>query len=102
FEMPDEFFRLSLKHDILTSVDLSCLRTCLQAASSLPATNLHVNLFPTTIMVTPPDRLLALFAEERGKRDFCLEISEQQFAGDLGSLREHVTAIKSEGIKVAI
>ena len=31
FEMPDDLFRVSVEHNLLTAVDLRCLKTCLQA-----------------------------------------------------------------------
>ena len=33
FEMPDDLFRVSVEHNLLTAVDLRCLRTCLKALS---------------------------------------------------------------------
>ncbi len=105
FEMPDDLFRVSCEYNLLTIVDLRCLKTCL-AASALPKfesdVRFHVNLFPSTIIDTPIDRLMTLFPDDGKTRDYCIEISEQQFIGDPAYLRDHVNAIKEHGIKVAI
>jgi len=106
FEMPDDLFRVSCEHNLLTIVDLRCLKTCLSAAQNEARYNrekrFHVNLFPSTIIDTPIDRLLTLFPPELKKGNYCIEISEQQFIGDPAYLRDHVAALKEEGILVAI
>jgi diguanylate cyclase (GGDEF)-like protein len=105
FEMPDDLFRVSVEYDLLTLVDLRCLKTCLQACV-LPkfdqSARFHVNLFPSTILDTPIERLMNLFPSKLKKENFCIEISEQQFIGDPAYLRDHVMALKNNGILVAI
>jgi len=105
FEMPDDLFRVSCEYNLLTIVDLRCLKTCLAACVD-PKFNqdarFHVNLFPSTIIDTPIDRLLTLFPGNRKKNNYCIEISEQQFIGDPAYLRDHVAALKENGILVAI
>lgn len=105
FEMPDDLFRVSVENNLLTIVDLRCLKTCLTACV-LPKFDqtgrFHVNLFPSTIIDTPIDRLMTLFPDDGIKREYCVEISEQQFIGDPAYLREHVQALKERGIQVSI
>lgn len=105
FEMPDDLFRVSVEYDLLTLVDLRCLKTCLQA-TVLPKfdqkARFHVNLFPSTILDTPIERLMNLFPDNLRHGNFCIEISEQQFIGDPAYLRDHVMALKGNGILVAI
>lgn len=105
FEMPDDLFRVSVEYNLLTIVDLRCLKTCL-AASINPrfdhTARFHVNLFPSTIIDTPIDRLMTLFPSNRKDGGFCIEISEQQFIGDPAYLRDHVNALRERGILVAI
>ncbi|PWU01258.1 MAG: hypothetical protein C5B53_03075 [Candidatus Melainabacteria bacterium] len=105
FEMPDDLFRVSVEYDLLTLVDLRCLKTCLQA-SVLPKfdqnARFHVNLFPSTILDTPIERLMNLFPRDLRAGKFCIEISEQQFIGDPAYLRDHVMDLKANGILVAI
>lgn len=105
FEMPDDLFRVSVEHNLLTIVDLRCLKTCLSACTDPKfdqTAKFHVNLFPSTIMDTPIDRLMTLFPIDNHPGTFCVEISEQQFIGDPAYLREHVQAIKERKILVAI
>ncbi len=105
FEMPDDLFRVSCEYNLLTIVDLRCLKTCLNACLDPKFdqnTRFHVNLFPSTIIDTPIDRLLTLFPPNRKPGSFCIEISEQQFIGDPAYLRDHVAALKENGILVAI
>jgi diguanylate cyclase (GGDEF)-like protein len=105
FEMPDDLFRISVENNLLTIVDLRCLKTCL-AACVLPKfdqkARFHVNLFPSTIIDTPIDRLMTLFPDDGVTREYCVEISEQQFIGDPAYLRDHVLALKERGILVSI
>src|SRR5262249_55824142 len=102
-ENPDDFFRASIEHKVLTAVDLSCLKTCLRAASGLvDCPRVQVNLFPSTILDTPVELLLDLFQAAGSARTYCIEISEQQFIGDPGNLRERAIALKEAGILIAI
>jgi diguanylate cyclase (GGDEF)-like protein len=105
FEMPDDLFRVSCEYNLLTIVDLRCLKTCLNASVNPKFdqnSRFHVNLFPSTIIDTPIERLLTLFPASRKKGNFCIEISEQQFIGDPAYLRDHVNLLKENGIVVAI
>jgi diguanylate cyclase (GGDEF)-like protein len=101
YEMPADFFRLSEDHDLRTLVDLNCLRTCLASAREA-TTPLHVNLFPTTMLSTSPDRLVDIFVEARASQSMCLEMSEQHFVGDPNTLKDHVDALRDVGIRIAI
>jgi diguanylate cyclase (GGDEF)-like protein len=103
FEMPYDFFRVALERNILTLVDLHCLRACIASSRSLPAgMSCHVNLLPSTMLSMPEGRLVELFAPTGGGRGFCVEVSEQQFIGDPSCLRGPVRALKNLGVQVAI
>ncbi len=103
FEMPNEFFGFSLENNILTFVDLQCLKTCIAATAALkPKSRFHLNLFPSTLLATPIENLLKIFPEDREDGSFCVEISEQQFIGDPSYFKEYVSALKDAGILVAI
>lgn len=102
-ERPVDFFRFSMENDILTSVDLHCLKACLAAASGIPAgTRIHLNIFPSTLVRTPTDQLLSMFPTDRGGGAFCLEMSEQHMIGDPAELTEPVEALRAAGILIAI
>jgi diguanylate cyclase (GGDEF)-like protein len=101
-EMPVDFFRIALESNMLSAVDLSCLKACVNVSRMLaPKGKLHLNLFPSTILGTSTERLLELL-ECDDDVTFCIEISEQQFIGDPACLRDHVTAFKKRGIQVSI
>lgn len=103
FEMPYDFFRVAIENNILSRVDLRCVKACIDAASRLePGSRFDVNLFPSTILDTPIDRLIALFPTDKSIGEFCVEISEQQFIGDPSYLKEHTAAFKKAGILVGI
>ncbi|MFN7953078.1 MAG: diguanylate cyclase [bacterium] len=103
FEMPGDFFRVCLESNILTLVDLRCLKTCIAATRDLDRKlRFHVNLFPSTLLDTPPERLLTLFPTTADRYSFCVEISEQQFIADPAVLRAQVQQFRSAGIKVAM
>ncbi len=103
FESPADFFRVCVENNVLTTVDILCLKLCIAATvNSGNHLRFHINLFPSTILDTPIDNLLALFPTDRTGKSFCVEISEQQFVGDPGYLRDHVNALKQAGILVAI
>ena len=102
-EMPVDFFRIALEANMLTTVDLSCLKACVEVSKRLhPKGKFHLNLFPSTILGTPSERLMDLLAVTEEGVTFCIEISEQQFIGDPACLREHVAAFKEKGIEVSI
>ena len=103
FEMPDDFFRLSLEANILTLVDHRCFKNCVAAAAMLPAgIRRHVNLFPSTIIDIPVQHLVEALPHNGARKDFCIEISEQQIIGDPSYLVGIVDAFKRERVLVAI
>lgn len=102
FESPADFFRLCVENNILTTVDLQCLKLCLDEVPKLGHNmRLHVNLFPSTLLETPVENLLALFPQDRDIV-YCLEISEHQFVTEPAHLRDHINALKQAGVLVAI
>jgi diguanylate cyclase (GGDEF)-like protein len=103
FESPNDFFRICIEHDILTNVDLQCLRQCIEAASHIQKNlRFHINVFPSTIVDTSIDALLSLFPEDREGKQYCLEISEPQLTGDPTYLRDQINGLREAGILVAI
>ncbi len=103
FEMPDDFFRVSLEANILTLVDYACLKICVQAAAGFPeSVQCHINIFPSTIIGLPVRQLLDAFAAHDSKTTYCIEISEQQIIGDPSYLAEPVSVLKREGVLIAI
>ena len=102
YQSPVQFFPLCAEHNLLTAVDLQCLRKALRCFSST-ANDLerHVNLFPSTLLETPIENLPELFSCSDPSK-LCVEISEQQFIGDPSYLAAHVQALKKLGVRIAI
>ncbi|MDZ4834525.1 MAG: EAL domain-containing protein [Candidatus Melainabacteria bacterium] len=102
FENPADLFRSCIENNILTNVDMNCLRLCVEMSADIAENmRVHVNLFPSTILDTPIETLIAAFPKDKG-RVYCVEISEQQFIGDPSFMREHVQKLRSAGVLVAI
>lgn len=102
-EMPDDFFRVALENNILTTVDSQCLKNCVALGSTLPKQfKQHVNLFPSTLIDVPARSLIDIFARASTEAEYCIEISEQQIIGDPTYLSEPVLALKDAGIEIAI
>ncbi len=103
FEMPVDFFRVSLEANLLTVVDHLCFKTCVSAAVRTgQAARCHVNLFPSTLIGIPPEQLVSVLPKNRKPGSFCIEISEQQILGDPSYLAKSVEALKREGVQIAI
>ncbi|MBI2193266.1 MAG: EAL domain-containing protein [Planctomycetes bacterium] len=103
FEMPAVFFRLCLEKKILTLVDCWCLKACIAATEALDGSaRFHLNVFPSTLLDIPADRILELFPANRQKGQFCLEISEQQIIGDMAALLKPIEAFRRAGIHISI
>lgn len=103
FEAPDEFFSLCLEANLLTYVDHQCFETCaLASASYAPEFHCHLNLFPSTMIEIPPERLLEILPHQRDKSTYCIELSEQQIIGNPGRLSASIQAFRKSGILVAI
>ncbi len=103
FEMPGDFFRVCFEANILTLVDHQCFRTCVSAAEGLaPALRRHLNLFPSTLVGVPPERLVEALPAGREPGTFCVEISEEQILGDPSYLSRPVEILKREGVRIAI
>jgi diguanylate cyclase (GGDEF)-like protein len=103
FSAPLEFFQVALEQKMLASVDLLCAATCLKEASARNLSGrLHFNLFPSTLLATPPERLMSIFPPQRNGEVYCVEISEQQFIGDPISLKASLAELRSNGVLIGV
>jgi diguanylate cyclase (GGDEF)-like protein/PAS domain S-box-containing protein len=103
-ELPNDLFRISRDKEILTVVDLNCLKNCIAQCNTLEDNvRIHVNLFPSTLIDIPAKQLRSLFnaAQKKGQQ-FCIELSEQQFIAEPSYLQKHVQYLKSTGILIAV
>ncbi|GEM_PF-312716 len=102
-EAPYHFLTLALERDRLTPVDIACLRACTARAAELPTRcEVHLNVFPSTLLAVEVAQLRALLPSDRPASRVVLEISEQQFIGDPSALSERVAELRSAGYRVAI
>ncbi len=100
---PDNLFRFCQEQDILTAVDLRCLKLCVATAAKLGShARFHVNILPTTLLQTPVSELIRVLDIGAEAGDCCLEISEQQLLGDPEVLVEPVRRLQEVGIGIAI
>lgn len=100
---PDNLFRYCQEMDILTAVDLRCLKKCSAAAEAMTALNdYHVNIMPATLLQTPPEELIRVLRGAGGTAQCCLEISEQQLLGDAEVLVPAVRILQKAGVRIAI
>ena len=102
-EIPDKFFRISMQHSILADVDMHCLKRCVAAAQERNRNlSFHVNLYPSTLLETPPDVLLSIFPPDVRDWKFCIEMVEDQQVSDMERLSANLIKLKKAGIKLAI
>ena len=110
FAMPSDLFRAAFEQNMLTTLDLRALRVSLERMSDRGWGGwYHVNLFPSTLLNAPVDRIVSLvevgasLADAGGTRDrICIELSEQQFLGDPSYLRAPLQELRAAGFRIAI
>ncbi len=102
-QQPAELFRYCFEKDILTPVDLHCLKKCVAAARSQNCgMRVHVNVMPSTLLETPTDELIGLLIAQEGEGPFCLEICEQQLISNPSHLVPAVRALQEADIQIAM
>ena len=101
---PDNLFRFCQEKDILTAVDLHCLKNCAEAARSghQPSVRYHVNILPSTLLQTPVEELVRVLKVNEDYGHCVLEISEQQMLGNPEVLVPQVRGLQEAGIRIAI
>lgn len=106
--MPRDFFSVARERGLLVELDLQCLRTCIAAAREAAAREhdgtltFHLNLFPATLLAESLEEVVQLLHGLTQEERVCLELSEQQLAGDPTGLREPLRRLKEIGVQVAI
>ncbi len=104
-QSPDALFRYCQEKDILSPVDLRCLKMCAKVARTTAiggAPRYHVNILPATLLQTPVDELIRVLQVENEYGHCCLELSEQQLLGDPHVLQPRVRTLQEAGIRLAI
>jgi EAL domain-containing protein (putative c-di-GMP-specific phosphodiesterase class I) len=102
-EIPEIFFRVSMENKVLTEVDLHCMQRCIESASTMDSELwFHVNLYPSTVAETSPEKLLGFFPKDVKNWKFCIEIVEDQQVSDMEKLASTTSKLKKAGVKLAI
>ncbi len=102
---PDALFRYCQEMDIISAVDLRCLKMCAQAAGMTATGGVpryHVNIMPATLLQTPAEELIRVLQVNNDYGHCCLELSEQQLLGDPSVLLPRVRTLQEAGIRIAI
>lgn len=101
---PDNLFRYCQEKNIITAVDLRCLKRCAEAAvrCSPHGTRYHVNILPATLLQTPVAELIRVLKVNGNYGHCVLEISEQQLLGDPTVLVPSVRLLQDAGIRIAM
>jgi diguanylate cyclase (GGDEF)-like protein len=103
FAMPSDLFRAAFEQNVLTTLDLRALRTSLEGFGAQWWTGwYHVNLFPSTLLNAPAERIIPLLQIEGARERICVELSEQQFLGDPTYLRPPIGKLREAGFRIAI
>lgn len=103
FENPNELFLLARAQDMLTLLDLRCLRVCARAASNAGFDGqFHINLFPTTLLDVGGSVVLKLLDELAPGCRFCIELCERQMGGDPTVMAGDVLKLRKAGVLVAV
>ena len=102
---PDALFRYCQEKDIISAVDLRCLKKCALAAGIVApgvSPRYHVNIMPATLLQTPVEELVRVLQVNNEFGHCCLELSEQQLLGDPSVLLPRVRTLQEAGIRIAI
>jgi diguanylate cyclase (GGDEF)-like protein/PAS domain S-box-containing protein len=103
--MPTALFQAARENDLMRSVDLNCLKTCLKFSARVePGLPVQLNLLPSTLIDTPTEVLSSLF-EEYGQKDrkYVIEISERKVVMEPSVLQEPLRRLRQKlNIEIAI
>lgn len=102
FEQPADLFRAALESDLLGALDEACLRTCLAAAHRTGVGDVHINVYPRTLLALWPEHLLGFLHPSTKPERICLELCEQQVVGRPAYLVERLRALRALGFRIAV
>ncbi|MCB0882537.1 MAG: diguanylate cyclase [Thermoleophilia bacterium] len=99
---PQTFLRAAAEEHLLHLLDERCFGACLRACAVLaPATPVHLNLYPSTLLSLSADELAEVL-RAAGGRAVCLELSEQQVIGDPAAMLTRAAAVRAAGATLAL
>jgi diguanylate cyclase (GGDEF)-like protein len=103
FATPSDLFQAAFEQNVLTALDLKALRVSMDSfGRNAWGGWYHVNLFPSTLLNTSPDRIIPLLERGGTRERVCVELSEQQFLGDPAYLRPMIRELRDAGYRVGI
>ncbi|MCA9759336.1 MAG: diguanylate cyclase [Candidatus Eisenbacteria bacterium] len=102
--MPSEIFGVSREQGTLTEVDIRCLRRCAEVATGLDrGLDLHVNVFPSTLLEVDVPILVDRISEFGCSDKLCLELNEVMLVGDPIALAPRAQELRARtGCHIAI
>jgi diguanylate cyclase (GGDEF)-like protein len=101
-ESPVDLFRAAVECDLLGALDDACLRACLAQAHRFGDVDVHINVYPGTLLSLRPEHLLRSISGEARADRICLELCEQQLVGRPDYLVDRLRALRALGFRVAV
>ncbi len=101
-ESPVDLFRTAFECDLLGSLDEACLRACLGQAHRFGAADVHINVYPRTLLALWPEHILQWLAASAQPERICFELCEQQIVGHPRYLVERLRALRALGFRIAV
>lgn len=101
-EQPIDLFRSAFECDLLGALDEACLRACLAQAHRAGDGDVHINVYPRTLLALWPEHLLRWLHPGARPERICLELCEQQLVGRPAYLVERLRALRALGFRIAV
>lgn len=101
-ESPVDLFRTAVECDLLGTLDEACLRACLSQAYRFGAADVHINVYPGTLLGLWPEHLLGFLTNGARPDRICLELCEQQLVGRPDYLVDRLRALRALGFRIAV
>jgi diguanylate cyclase (GGDEF)-like protein len=102
FESPVDLFRAAVDCGLLGTLDEACLRACMAQAHRFGDRDVHINVYPSTLLSLWPARLVDFLSAGAHPETICLELCEQQVIGPPAYLIERLRALRDLGFRIAV
>lgn len=103
FEKPEDFFRLCMRANVLSLMDLQALKACADSSKSMdPDLRFHFNLFPSTLVDIPTSDLLSCLPGLQEGHKVFIEIGANRILGDPSYLLEPLQTLRKAGVGIAL
>jgi diguanylate cyclase (GGDEF)-like protein len=100
-ESATQIFRFARESGVLTDLDIRCLGLTMKKVADLRPRHYHCNVFPTTLLDSRSAELKKLMSEVPDAT-FCLELSEQEFVGEVHAIRDSLLDMRNRGVYLAL